>query len=141
MFKLFDNKKVANLQQVIKGKIGIVAWIDPDKEPTKHLMVDLSQLKGKFEKWGGSFVLLMDKQKVSDTFSSDFFKNIPSQCLYAYDIDLGVISSLEKSQQQNLSSHYPVIAVVDNKGNYYFLSHGYKIGVGEQLLKTLSRMK
>lgn len=139
--KLFDNKKVASLKHVVKGKIGIVAWIDPDKEPTKHLMVDLSQLKGKFEKWGGSFVLLMDKQKVSETFTSDFFKNIPSQCLYAYDVDLGVLSSLEKSQQQNLSSHYPVIAVVDNKGNYYFLSHGYKIGVGEQLLKTLSRMK
>jgi transglutaminase-like putative cysteine protease len=139
--QLFESGSSKKLPQMLKGKVSVLAWIDPDKEPTKHVMVDLAQLQEKFEKLGGGFALLMDESKVSETFTSDFFKGLPKQCFYAFDSNLQLLKQLEESQKQELRNHYPVLAIVDGEGKYYFLSHGYKIGVGEQLIKTLSRLQ
>ena len=38
----------------------VIIWIDPEKEPTKHIFNDLPDLKQEFDSMGWKFVFLSD---------------------------------------------------------------------------------
>lgn len=124
----------------MNGNVGILAWIDPDKEPTKHVMEDLKRLKDKFEEWGGTFVLMLDEEAVSETFVPEAHNELPENCIYAYDVNLRFIKSMERKNHKLVMSQYPIVLIADAEGQYYYYSNGYKIGIGEQLIKTLKKL-
>ena len=46
--------------QCAKDKGMVIIWIDPEKEPTKHIFNDLPLLKKEFDAWGGKFLFLTE---------------------------------------------------------------------------------
>jgi hypothetical protein len=124
----FDLKSLAD-----KGIVLI--WIEPGKEPTRHILNDLPQLKKEFDDWGGNFILLVDPATTSMSFKPEEIKGLPGKSIFAPDKDLTMMLS---SLGGGAADHpLPVVVCCDSIGNILFLSEGYRIGTGEQILKNI----
>ena len=115
----------------------VLAWIDPDKEPTKHLINDLYKLKSNFENWNGKLIFFIPTDKLSAEFNPDIYKNLPQNSLFAADKS-GILSFIKKGLKSELNNNYPVVLITDSRGNVIYTSSGYKIGSGEQILNTIN---
>jgi hypothetical protein len=110
----------------------VILWIDPEKEPTKHIFNDLPDLKPEFDRWGGKFVFLSD----APDFEKAGAKGMPVNTFFGRDDKLTVLKNnlkFNSSTEINL----PVVVVTDKDGNILFLSTGYRIGIGEEILKYI----
>ena len=124
----FDLKPLAD-----KGIVLI--WIEPGKEPTRHILNDLPQLKKEFDVWGGNFIFLFNPATIPGPFIPEEVKGMPGKSIFAPDKDLALMLS---SLGGTAADHpLPVVACCDSIGNILFLSEGYRIGTGEQILKNI----
>jgi transglutaminase-like putative cysteine protease len=124
----FDLKSLAD-----KGIVLI--WVEPGKEPTRHILNDLPQMKKEFDAWGGSFIFFFDPATASGSFNPEEIKGMPENSIFAPDKDLTLmLSSLGGSTADH---PLPVVVCCDSNGDILFLSEGYRIGTGEQILKNI----
>jgi len=121
------------------SKAKIVLWIDPDKEPTKHVIAEILQLKQSYDK-NGSPLLLVLTDKTAASFSADKYKGMPENTGFGVDKGAVAMKKLEAAVKKNVSSDLPVIAVITAKGEIIYLSSGYSIGTGERLLKVVNAL-
>ncbi len=64
----------------------VLAWIEPEKEPTKHLLNDLQLLKPEFDSWGGRFMFLLTGTKRKDTVLDPLnYKGLPANSTSGFD--------------------------------------------------------
>ncbi|MBI5541486.1 MAG: transglutaminase domain-containing protein [Bacteroidia bacterium] len=129
-------KQIVKLNELLNNKPFIIVFIDPDKEPTKHVMVDLKPVRNNFENWDGKVIFLL-RPKNSSGFNSDMFPNLPSKSQFYIDYNEELIKKLSELKSTSLENDLPVIIMGDSQGNLTYFSKGYKIGVGEQLVKNL----
>ena len=116
---------------------GIVfAWIDPDKEPTKHIFNDLPLLKSELDSWGGYFIFLSNQSEASNNFKLESLKGLPANSLYSVDIDSKILKEITKCDSLS-DIHFPYLVLTDKNGNIILKSEGYRIGIGEQILKKI----
>jgi hypothetical protein len=69
-------------------------------------------------------------------FDSGSIKGLPSSSCFAVDREKTLLKDFVKfdgSREINL----PVVMVTDKNGNILFISMGYRIGIGEQILKYI----
>jgi transglutaminase-like putative cysteine protease len=132
-----DLKKIYTLshlhnssQSYVNDKGLVIIWIDPEKEPTKHIFNDLPLLKTELDVWGGKFLFLSD----SNSFNPENVKGLPANSSFGIDNQMSV---LKNSLKLNLPPelNLPVVLITDRDGNILFISTGYRIGIGEQILK------
>jgi hypothetical protein len=137
----YHNNNTIPLSNLISTKGCIMVWIDPDKEPPKHVMVDIPAVKSLIENWGGGMVFLLAGNKVSSSFKPANFPNLPKQSKFAFDKDSNLLLHIDKLRKTNSGSNFPVIAISDKNGNLLYYSEGYKIGIGEQIAKVIATLK
>lgn len=119
----------------------VVAVIDPDKEPTKHLMEDIQLVKKGFEEWGGNLLIIVAKDKLNSAFSPSNYKNLPKNCFWGYDSTGDITNAIDLMCGQNPGPQFPQISIINPKGEILFHSEGYSIGMGETILKNLKSDK
>jgi transglutaminase-like putative cysteine protease len=114
----------------------VIIWIDPDKEPTKHLLNDLKKLKSHFDTWSGSFVFMIPGDKYNKNFETIKLDRLPKKSHFTIDTEsfFSELQLKEFSNQQN----YPFVIVANPKGEISYTSQGYRIGSGEQILNIIS---
>ncbi len=116
----------------------IMAWIESDKEPTKHFVEDLKAKADEIEKWEGSLILLFPTRDEMDQFIKREKSNLPGKTIFAlyeaYPFDL-LFSSLDVLR----SDKYPVVIFISPTGFINFFSEGYRIGIGKELVKCMNR--
>jgi len=132
----FATDKDMSLSEVSSAKGAILVWIDPDKEPSKHVMADIPAVKDLVEKWGGGVIFLLAGEKVSPSFKPSLFKNLPGQSVFASDKML--LPEIEQLRKHKCGGNLPVIVITDGSGNLIYFSEGYKIGIGEQIAKAIA---
>jgi hypothetical protein len=116
----------------------IIAWIDPGKEPTKHLLADLTQKKGEFEKWGGRFEIILPDKDQRELFLRAESSRLPAKINYSLQTEFPV-------RYDNLTittgtlRHLPVVIFVNRAGEINYFSEGYRIGTGNELLHLINR--
>ena len=134
VISLFDENEIAP-ERIIDNGVAII-WIEPDKEPTKHIFNDLPLLKRELDSWGGYFLFLSGNLQDGAIFKPEELKGLPSNSLFGTDNQMGVLkNSLKINIISDVSLPYVVLA--DKRGNIIFTSTGYKIGIGEQILKHI----
>ena len=139
-FKTLDNLDfMLSCFMNIKDKDLVVAVIDPDKEPTKHLMEDIQIVRKRFDEWGGHFLLIVAKDKLTKLFDQTVYKNLPSNCFFGYDPTGDVTNAIDLMCGQNPGPQYPQVSIMNDKGEIIFYSEGYSIGMGETILKNLQK--
>lgn len=119
----------------LSEKGAVFIWIEPGREPTRHILNDLPRLKKEFDDWGGSFVFLTDPSRTPDGFDPDEITGKPANALFVTDTRLAFMTSAlgEGASERPL----PVVVCCDGNGEVLFTSEGYRIGTGEQILKKI----
>jgi transglutaminase-like putative cysteine protease len=128
IFKLAGNAALP--QSCTKYNGQVIIWTDPQQEPTKHVFNDLPQLKTELDGWGGNFLFL------SESGTASTVTGLPDNSTFGADKGLTALQNYVRfTSPANLS--LPLVLVTDKEGNIVFVSSGYRIGIGEQILKSL----
>ncbi|MFN8254527.1 MAG: transglutaminase-like domain-containing protein [Bacteroidales bacterium] len=135
--KDFVSGKKIKLSEITPNKPFVLAYIEPDREPTKHLMADLQPIKGNIEKWGGAVIFILLPSKTSEDFKPAMFSGLPSQSKFVWDENGNLLKKISEIKNTDVSENLPVIISSDESGNLQYFSKGYKIGIGEQLVKYI----
>jgi len=118
---------------VNKNDVCIFGWIDTDKEPTKHTLKDIGSISSAFELLNCKIYLLGSKENISNSIISDY--SLPKPTVLINDQNLELLKSFKP---ENIE--FPLFIVVKNNAVYY-ISEGYQIGIGEQLIKTINKLE
>jgi hypothetical protein len=131
-----DGKKLT-LSQVAEGKKVILVWIDPDREPTKHVLNDIPLLKKNFDKMGSNLVFIVPEDKLTSSFNPETYKGLPEKSFFYKDINNTIIKDVAKEMERSSGFNLPLILIVSPEGKILYHSEGYRIGIGEHLVKAL----
>ena len=140
-FNSYKSADVDSLQSLSAHKGAILIWIDPDKEPSKHVMADIPAVREIIEKWEGGMMFLFANDKVSKSFKPANFPGLPSQSKFSFDKDAGLLTEISKLRNRKGTANLPVIVITDKDGNLLYYSEGYKIGIGEQIAKAIAPLR
>ena len=132
--------KVITLLSLVAGKHSVIVVLDPDKEPSKHILNDLGPYVDHFNKWGGQFVFAMPAEKAGQAGVLKTYK-LPAKMESGIDKDGNILNAISAIYGNGLKDKLPLVLFCDEAGNIYLFSSGYKIGMGEQLLKVISMVE
>lgn len=138
--RLNDNRQVS-LSSLSSGKCSVLLLLDPDTEPSKHILSDLRTYANNFSQWDGRFILAIPSDKVS--LAENILKNyrLPDNTVIGTDPQENVVRAISKIYREDCKDKLPLVLFSDEKGNVFMFSAGYIIGAGEQLLKVMAEMK
>jgi len=126
------------LTQDIEGYY-ILALLDQGSEPTTHAMQDISAFRNDFEKSGIPMLFLFDSETSHEKFALRNFNQLPNNIRFGL-FDASLLQKVINNLQLD-NPTYPIFIVANaNQHDVVFLSQGYTIGLGEQLLKTLAKI-
>ncbi len=114
----------------------VMIWIEPEREPTRHLLNDLPGLKGELDRWNGRFIVLTDPAVTPVGFDPSAIDGMPENTLFATDRGLRLLEELSGGAPAR--SMLPVVLYTASDGTILFSSEGYRIGTGRQLLSKLT---
>lgn len=132
---LFDENKITLKRITDKGVV--IIWIEPDKEPTKHIFNDLPLVKSELDSWGGTFLFLSASLQDGSEFKPEELKGLPTNSWFSTDNLLGVLKKTLETTNSLSDIQLPYVLMSDKNGNILFTSSGYRIGIGEQILKHI----
>jgi len=136
-----DNEGVKSLLSTTGRGYYIIGVIAPVEEPTNHALRDIALRKDELEKWGQKIVLLFenDEEKARFTNKSEF-QNMPNTIVWGTDVE-GKIFAEIKEQMKLQHNNRPVFLIADTFNRVVFMSQGYTIGLGEQLMSVIKKLK
>jgi hypothetical protein len=80
-------------------------------------------------------------EKNLPAFNAAATKDLPNGASLRYiDPSYSALAVIEKLLNRSLKNDLPAIAIITAKGEIVFVSSGYSIGKGEQLLKMLAQV-
>lgn len=126
-----------SLKELMNKKGLVLCFSDPDKEPTKHILQDLPAVKEDLEQWGGGILFVVPDDKVSTAFDATAFKGLPQQAIWMTDQNRVLLNTVAKALQIDFSNNFPLIVYLSTNGGILYSSQGYRIGIGEDIMKTI----
>ncbi|GHT10360.1 transglutaminase [Bacteroidia bacterium] len=133
---LNDDSKV-NLKALANRKGLAICFVDPDKEPSKHILQDLPAVQQDLEEWGGGVLFLVPDDKISKAFDASTFKGLPKQTRWGIDKNRELLQSVTGALKIDFSNNFPLTVYLTNNGGILYASVGYRIGTGEDVLKII----
>lgn len=136
-----DGKEVSILSQTGRGYY-ILGVLGMGQEPTNHALHDIAKMKEKLDKWGRPMVLLFTNQAEKDKFEAQKgeFGNLLKNTIFGIDKDGTVVKEIAKEMKLRNPNQLPIFIIADTFNRVVFLSQGYTIGLGEQLVKVSSKL-
>ncbi|MDR1054949.1 MAG: transglutaminase-like domain-containing protein [Prevotellaceae bacterium] len=125
-----------NLHELADGKGLALLFIDPTREPSRHVMNDIPLQREMFEKWGGNMLFVLPNDKLND-FNALKYKGLPKQSVFAVDENRAVMKALFADMKTDFIGDFPVIWLLTPQGDVVLLWQGYRIGIGEDMVKAL----
>ena len=118
----------------------VLCFIDPNREPTRHLINDLAAFKNQFEQWNGTMAFLVPTSRMTKDFSAEkLAKQLPANAIIMEDKNNEWMRAMLKDTDQYFRDNYPLVFIVNKDGNLIFKTEGYRIGTGELIYKSLER--
>lgn len=114
----------------------VVGILGVNQEPTNHALRDIASFKANLEKWGRKMVLLFPNEAKAGKFARESFPDLPSTIIYGIDTD-GIAAQIAESMKLKHKESLPIFIIADTFNRVVFVSQGYTIGLGEQLMKTI----
>jgi len=136
-----DGKEVSILSQTGRGYY-VLGVLGMGQEPTNHALHDIAKMKEKLDKWGRPMVLLFTNQAEKDKFEAQKgeFGNLLKNTIFGIDKDGTVVKEIAKEMKLRNPNQLPIFIIADTFNRVVFLSQGYTIGLGEQLVKVSSKL-
>lgn len=129
----------------IAGEAGygyyILGILGVGQEPTNHALRDIAALGSDFEKQGQKIVLLFPDKEQSAKFNPSDFPGLPSTIRYGIDENDLIRKQLLQVAKLSNGSLLPLFIIGNRSNEIVFVSQGYTIGLGEQLMKEMNLLK
>lgn len=132
-----DNGEQVSILSTTGRGYYIVGVLGVGQEPTNHALKDIEIKKAEFEKWGRTIVLLFTDEAAYRKFDRKEFPNLPSNVVFGIDKDGNILKMIAENMKLGSKPTLPVIILGDTFNRVVFESHGYTIGMGEQLLHVI----
>lgn len=139
-FKRADNGEETSLLATTGRGYYIVALLGSRQEPTNHAMRDIAAVKKELEDWGRGIVLLFPDEKGYKNFDPKEFGDLPSTITYGLDIDGAIQKEMATAMKLQNANTLPIFLIADTFNRVVFVSQGYTIGLGEQLMKVIHKL-
>ena len=118
----------------------VLGLINPTHEPSNHALHDIEQLVEDYNKWGQKIMLLFADEENANRFKSAEFKKLPETVVFGTDIN-GTIATEIKQALNLTSNERPIFIIADTFNRIVFVSQGYTIGLGEQMINVIHRLE
>ena len=139
-FKRADNGEETSLLATTGRGYYIVALLGSRQEPTNHAMRDIAAVKKELEDWGRGIVLLFPDEKGYKNFDPKEFGDLPGTITYGLDIDGAIQKEMATAMKLQNANTLPIFLIADTFNRVVFVSQGYTIGLGEQLMKVIHKL-
>ena len=139
-FKRADNGEETSLLATPGRGYYIVALLGSRQEPTNHAMRDIAAVKKELEDWGRGIVLLFPDEKGYKNFDPKEFGDLPGTITYGLDIDGAIQKEMATAMKLQNANTLPIFLIADTFNRVVFVSQGYTIGLGEQLMKVIHKL-
>ena len=135
-YRPVDSTEQRSILQTCGRGYFVVAVLGVGQEPTNHALRDIAALGNDFEQWGRKMVFLFPSEEQYKKFNADEFKGLPSTITYGINVDDSIRKEIVQAMNLN-NSILPVFIIADTFNRVVFVSQGYTIGLGEQLMKVV----
>jgi transglutaminase-like putative cysteine protease len=133
------NGNETTLKDLSNGNGVMLCFADPDKEPTKHILQDLPAQNDELNKWDGGILFLVPDDKLSSAFDYTVFKNLPKNNTWGVDNKRSLLNETVSLLKLDFNDNFPLTLFLTNNGGIIYYSSGYKIGTGEDIVKTIKK--
>lgn len=116
----------------------VLGLLDGGSEPTTHAMQDIAIVKDNLDKWGRGFVFLFQNEEQKKNFELKNFQSLPDNVTFGIE-DGSMLNEIVKGMRLQ-SDNLPIFIVANTQNEVVFISQGYTIGLGEQLVKVISEI-
>ncbi|MDR0756829.1 MAG: transglutaminase-like domain-containing protein, partial [Tannerella sp.] len=117
----------------------IIGILGSRQEPTNHAMNDIARAAAGFNSWGRSIILLFPDAQGLERFDADEFKGLPETVTYGIDIS-HVTDRLASELHLPNATALPIFIIADSFGRIVYVSQGYTIGIGDEMLKVIGKL-
>lgn len=139
-FKRADDGKETSVLATTGRGYFVVAVLGTGQEPTNHAMRDIAAVKGELEAWGRSMVLLFPDETSCRNFNPKEFGDLPCTITYGIDADNHIQKEIVSAMKLTNADQLPVFIIADTFNRVVFVSQGYTIGLGEQMMKVIHKL-
>ncbi|MFD1887657.1 transglutaminase-like domain-containing protein [Paenibacillus wenxiniae] len=115
----------------------VIAWLEPEREPTKHVLREFAELEQQFSERHERILLLLQEQAEQQMLEQNI---LPPQAVISYDDQLSALHELDGTLEHVLGDQRPVVLVIDTQGRIRFAVQGYKPGTATDLLQVLDQL-
>jgi transglutaminase-like putative cysteine protease len=115
----------------------IVAWLEPEREPTKHLFREISELAEPLTELGAPIVLVVGDSEWTASFDPSRYPGLPSCALFARDSTYASLPNFIAEPPAS-EAGFPHLLVLDGHDQIRYTASGYKIGTGKEALQILT---
>ena len=142
-----DNAPTSLLATAGRGYY-IVGLLAPNHEPTNHALRDIARVADGFNAWNRKLIFLFDSPAAATRFNFNEFTSaaantaapqLPSTVVWGADIDGAIRDELIASLHLT-SASLPIFVIADSFNRVVYVSQGYTIGLGDQLLKVIQQL-
>ena len=118
----------------------VVAVLGVNQEPTNHALRDIAALADEFNAWGRQMILLFPSEEDYAKFRPQDFPGLPKNITYGIDKDGSIQAQIAKEMKLASNTILPMFVIGDTFNRVVFVSQGYTIGLGEQMMKIIHKL-
>lgn len=126
-----------SLDRLLRSQGAIVAWIEPEREPTKHLLRELAEMNVPLDGLGTPIVLLIGGTERTSSFDAADYPKLPLCTTFVRDASGDAwpetIAGASASE-----AGFPHLFVVDDRNQIRYTSSGYRIGNVKEALQVMT---
>ncbi|MDQ6420017.1 transglutaminase-like domain-containing protein [Paenibacillus sp. LHD-117] len=118
-------------------------WLEPDREPSKHLLRELREMKSEWDSLGVSIVCFIGEEKWSVSAGLLEDKELPANIWFGKETNgLDTLALFDPNRSDDQAAAFPIVYAVDKENRIRYHGTGYKLGISKDainLFKELNR--
>jgi hypothetical protein len=134
-----ETGEVGNAKQLIQDEYFILGLLDQGSEPTTHAMQDIAAFRKDFEDSNLPMIFVFSSKEDYNKFKLKNFNELPEGVVYGLD-EGNIRDEIVDGLHLNTDSR-PIFIIANANSEVVFLKQGYTIGLGEQVLKVMAKLK
>ena len=134
-FRLPETSGKKTVKELAHGHPMLLCFIDPGREPSKHLLKDIAASAREFEQRNYSIIFVVPDDKNAPDFKFDKWK-LPAQSMLVTDEGKQWLNNVLTHTKSTFTDNYPLVIFTDKEGKILFKSEGYRIGTSNQILQN-----
>ncbi|WP_274365117.1 transglutaminase domain-containing protein [Paenibacillus thermotolerans] len=136
-----DAESFAGAKQPLSSLAGrqgtLFAWIEPDREPSKHLLRELREMKAEWESLGVSIVLLVGEPKWNGAAALASDSELPNNVWLGKESStFEALAAVGGEALGEAAREFPVVLAVDPQRRIRYRWTGYKLGIAKEVAGT-----